>query len=108
MYEKQRVDCKKSIDFVYSKNSVLFDYKKIRVLTQKFLGSKIMRMGAILLRLIKILFVTLFHQKSGVWCDEISELNIKITNMNASDETVSILTVADIGGKLLIGKRHVL
>ena len=28
MYEKQRVDCKKSIDFVPSKNTVFFDYKK--------------------------------------------------------------------------------
>ena len=46
--------------------------------------------------------------KSGAWCDELSELNIKITDMNASDETVSILIGADIAGKLLTGKRHVL
>ena len=40
-YEKQRVDCEKSIDFVPSINTVFFNYKKTRVLTQKFMQEKI-------------------------------------------------------------------
>ena len=44
----------------------------------------------------------------GPWCSEMRDLNIKLTDVDVKDDAVSILLGADIAGKLLTGKRHVL
>ena len=46
--------------------------------------------------------------KRGPWCSEMRDLNIKLTDVDAKYNAVSIFLGADIAGKLLTGKRHVL
>ena len=44
--------------------------------------------------------------KSGSWCKELTDSDIKITDMNAEDHSVEALIGADMAGKLLTGRRH--
>lgn len=46
--------------------------------------------------------------KSGPWLNELDALNIRISDMDKGDEAVSVLVGADVAGKLMTGRRHIL
>ncbi|XP_076290996.1 uncharacterized protein LOC143214168 [Lasioglossum baleicum] len=46
--------------------------------------------------------------KGGPWKKELEALNIKISDIDKSDEAISVLVGADVAGKLMTGRRHIL
>lgn len=46
--------------------------------------------------------------KRGVWLEELRKLNVDITDVHQDNQSVSVLIGADIAGKLLTGRRHIL
>ncbi|XP_008205950.1 uncharacterized protein LOC103316068 [Nasonia vitripennis] len=46
--------------------------------------------------------------KRGEWCREMKDLDISLSDLDAKEDAVAILIGADIAGKLLTGKRHIL
>lgn len=46
--------------------------------------------------------------RSGIWSEELRNLNVKITDMDSEDSSVVVLIGADVAGRLLTGRQHVL